>query len=63
MVTCMTGRKWVANSELCHENRFRLDLAALVEGDVAGAQEAKVALEERQRHDAKLRKEAHAALQ
>lgn len=45
------------------DSRFRLDLATLAEGDIVGAQEAKVALEERQRHDAKVRKEANAALQ
>jgi hypothetical protein len=41
--------------------RFRLDLAALAEGDVVSAQEAKTALEERQRCDAKVRKDAIAS--
>lgn len=38
--------------------RFRLDLATLADGDPTGAQSAKEALENRQRQDAKLRKEA-----
>ncbi len=42
--------------------RFRLDLATLKEGDLAGAQAAKEALENRQRHDARTRKEANPAL-
>ena len=42
--------------------RFRLDLARLREGDQPGAQAAKEALENRQRHDAKTRKEANPAL-
>jgi hypothetical protein len=41
--------------------RFRLDLATLADGDPAGAQSAKEALENRQRQDAKLRKEAGVA--
>ena len=43
------------NPAIC---RFRLDLATLAEGDPTGAQSAKEALENRQRQDAKLRKEA-----
>lgn len=38
--------------------RFRLDLATLREGDQTGAQAAKEALENRQRQDARQRKEA-----
>jgi hypothetical protein len=37
---------------------FRLDLATLADGDPTGAQSAKEALENRQRQDARLRKEA-----
>lgn len=50
----------VANP-LPSDSRFRLDLAALAEGDVVSAQEAKTALEERQRYDAKVRKDAIAS--
>lgn len=41
--------------------RYREDLAALAAGDLLLAQRAKEALEQRQRADAKLRKEGHAA--
>lgn len=40
------------------DSRFRLDLATLLDGDQAAAQAAKEALENRQRLDAKYRKEA-----
>mmetsp|Transcript_1426 Transcript_1426/g.4252 ORF Transcript_1426/g.4252 Transcript_1426/m.4252 type:complete len:430 (+) Transcript_1426:162-1451(+) len=67
-------RRWTLVEEMAEEwvpvpdplpsdSRFRLDLATLKEGDQAGAQAAKEALENRQRHDAKTRKEANPALQ
>lgn len=50
-----------APAPLPSDCRFRQDLALLAAGDVKGAQAAKEALEQRQRADAKLRKEGQLA--
>ncbi|EFN54246.1 hypothetical protein CHLNCDRAFT_135777 [Chlorella variabilis] len=55
------GRWEAVPSPLPSDCRYREDLALLAEGEVRGAQRAKELLEQRQRADARLRKEAAAA--